>query len=530
MGEKRHSKNARRMRLASALLGAGLVAACSNLGGGDRVAASSCAALPAAFAGSTPEVRITSAVDIAGTANAPAYCEVRGSVRGNIRFAVFLPKEWNGRFQMVGNGGKAGTISLAAMGDAVRQGYATSSTDTGHDASIPAQAGARFGYDPEFGRDMQTDFGSRAVHLTARISKDIVQAYYPAKLQFSYWNGCSTGGRQGLIQAQRYPEDFDGYVIGAPVYNYTRQQMSAPALLQPLYPNGATGGSLLSQAKVDLVGRIVYDGNGTNFAGCDALDGVRDGQIRNPQMCRFDPAVHVPACGPQGGADCLTRQELAAVNAVYAGRPEFGVWPLPVGSEQVSGGWRDWLIAEAGKRPALHNVMSDAFEYLMFEPDRPGFDYLKQFDWRTDPFRMEAAKQTYNATNPDLRAVAQSGKKIILYHGWTDTGVNPMGTLEYRANVEALFGGRESVDRFMKLYMVPGLGHCSGGPGHGVVDWMAPLRDWVEKGAAPVEILGKKAADSSGSTRPHCPYPLEAIHDGRGDVNRAQSYACRLPG
>jgi feruloyl esterase len=516
-------------------LGSIVLAACG--GGGDGGPAEepappvqqqiACAELPQQFKSAESNVVIASATPVAAAGSDPAYCDVRGTIRGNIKFAVYMPTSWNGRFQMVGNGGKAGNISFPAMLSAVREGYAASSTDTGHDNATPGQGGARFGYDVEFGDGMEIDFGYRAVHLTAVVSKEVIRAHYPDDIAFSYWNGCSTGGRQGLMEAQRFPDDFDGYAVGAPVYNYVRQQLSAPALLGNLYKNGITGGSELPPAKRDLIGNIVYNGNGGNYPGCDAIDGVVDGQIRNPLKCNFNPAVHVPLCSGGDAPDCLTFSELQAVQGVYAGKPEVGVLPLPVGSESTAGGWGSWLITNSGSAPTLHGVMVDAFQYLLFEPDRPNFDYLTQFNWGSDPYMMEKAKQNYNATNPDLRTFAANGKKIIMYHGWTDPGVNPMGTLEYKASVEQTFGSQNAVDAFMKLYMVPGLGHCNGGPGHTQIDWMTPLARWVEEGSAPVAIVGIKPGTSS--TRPHCPHPTEAVYDGTGDPDLAASYACRLP-
>lgn len=489
-----------------------------------------CADLPGSLRTELQDLQLTSATEVAATATVPAYCDVRGTIKGNVKFAVYLPKEWNGRFQMVGNGGKAGSISFSAMVSAVQNGYAASSTDTGHDNSVAGQSGARFGYDAEFGDEMEIDFGYRAVNLTAKVSKEIINAHYPKNIEYSYWNGCSTGGRQGLMEAQRYPEDFDGYVIGAPVYNYTRQQISAPATLAHLYKNGIRGGSVISPAKRDMVGNIIYNGNGTNYAGCDALDGVVDGQIRNPLACNFNPEFHVPACGATDGPNCLTATELAAFKGIYAGRPAYGVHPLPVGSEATNGGWNSWLIPNSATgTPTLHTVMADAFQYLLFQPDRPTFDYLSQFDWNSDPYQMEKAKQLYNATNPDLRSFAASGKKIVMYHGWADTGVNPLGTVEYKNNVNALFGSEAEVNSFMKLYMIPGMGHCSGGPGHNNVDWMSYVTKWVEEGQAPTSVIGSKTVSGTTSTRPHCPYPSEAVYDGAGDVNVAASYTCRIP-
>src|SRR5688572_12966924 len=245
-----------------------------------------CAQLVAGY--DAQDVAIISATEVpevtTGGNAAPAHCDVRGTISGNIKFALFLPVDWNGRFQMVGNGGKAGSISLGDMRVALRLGYAASSTDTGHDNAIQAEGGARFGNDALFGKEREIDFGWRAVHLTAVTSKDIVKAHYARKASYSYWNGCSTGGRQGLMEAQRFPQDFDGYIVGAPVYNYTGQQMNAPAMLRPLYthipPLSPADGPVISAAKRNMIGSAVY-------ARCDAQDGVLDGQIRNPLRCDF---------------------------------------------------------------------------------------------------------------------------------------------------------------------------------------------------------------------------------------------------
>ena len=482
-----------------------------------------CTDLKTGYQAAEGNVAITSSTAVAATADVPAHCSVTGTIRGNIKFAMYMPSQWNGKFQMVGNGGKAGTISLPAMAEALKQGYATSSTDTGHDAASPTEGGARFGNDALFGKEREIDFGYRAVHVTALTSKDIIKAHYPDNLQFSYWNGCSTGGRQGLMELQNFPDDFDGYVVGAPVYNYVGQQLAAPAALQPLYKNGITGGSIISPAKRDMIGNIVYNGNGTNFAGCDAKDGLVDGQIRNPLTCDFNPAVHVPACDGTNAAACLTATELNALQEVYAGKPPFTL-RLPFGSENTPGGWMSWIIPNSGL-PQLHPVMVDAFQWLMFDPDRPNFNYLTDFNWATDPFQMEGAKLLYNATNPDLRAQMKAGKKIIMYHGWGDPGANPLRSIEYRNNVVNTIKDPEAVDKFYKLFMIPGLAHCSGGQGHTTVDFMGPITKWVEQGQAPQQLIGSK----TGSTRPHCAYPQEAVYNGTGDQNVAANYTCKLP-
>ena len=507
-----------------------------------------CAELAARF--HAHDVAITSATEVpevlTGPTAAPAHCDVRGAISDNIKFALFLPVQWNGRFQMVGNGGKAGSISIGDMRAALRLGYASSSTDTGHDASLPDEGGARFGNDALFGKEREIDFGWRAIHLTAKTSKDLVRAHYGSRPEYSYWNGCSTGGRQGLMEAQRFPDDFDGYIIGAPVYDYTGQQMTAPAYLRALYtripPTSPADGPVLSRAKRDLIGAAVYNR-------CDAQDGLLDGQIRNPLKCDFDPALHVPACGATPGADCLTSAELAAVQEIYAGKEPF-VPGVPVGSENINGGWATWILPNnpAGT-PQLHTVIADAFEWLMFTPDRPGFNYLSSWDWSVEPFQMQEAKRIYNATDPDLREVLRRKSKIIMYHGFGDPGANPVRSIRYREAVVDFMGkghdddddddgdrhkhgkrgnkGERVTDSFLKLYLVPGMAHCGGGVGHSGVDWLTPLVDWVERRIEPHAIVGSRTVSGALSTRPHCPYPEEAVYDGAGNPNDAASFSCQ---
>jgi feruloyl esterase len=545
-GEHRHNGAKRRaapherrttMKLPRSLAGALLFA----LPAAAAAAPIACIDLPALY--HAPDVVITSATLVpevtSGGAAAPEHCDVRGTIRGNIKFAVFLPTAWNQRFQMVGNGGKAGSISIGDMRTQLRLGYASASTDTGHDNAIQAEGGARFGNDALFGKEREIDFGWRAVHVTAVTAKDIVAQHYGEAAAYSYWNGCSTGGRQGLMEAQRFPQDFDGYIVGAPVYDYTGQQMTAPAMLRPNYsrlpPQSPADGPVISAAKRNMIGEAIYQR-------CDGLDGLLDGQIRNPLKCDFDPALHIPPCGATPGPNCLTAAELAALQELYAGKEPF-VPGVPYGSENIPGGWSTWVLPNsASGTPLLHNIIADAFEWLMFNPDRPGYDYLADWDWNVEPFLMEEAKEIYNATDPDLLDVMRAGKKIVMYHGWHDPGANPVRTIRYRdavvKHVEDAHGkahgrkrvlgetflGEKLTDRFLKLYLVPGMAHCGGGVGHSSVDWLSPLVNWVENGVEPQAIVGSRGA----STRPHCPYPQEAVYDEVGDPDDAASFSCRL--
>lgn len=500
------------------------VTACGMLGLMSAAAAAQpgpdqCRALAADFAAADIELASVEYL----TDDVAAHCDVRGTIRGNVGFAVMLPTEWNERFVMVGNGGKAGVLELEDAQARVAQGYAAATTNTGHDNTVEAQSGARFGTDPE----MEEDFGYRAVHDTADAAKALVAAYYGAPQDYSYWVGCSTGGRQGLMEAQRYPEDFDGYVIGAPVYNYTRQQMTAPALLRPLYGDGNpyTDAPVVSPAKAQLLGRIVYQT-------CDAIDGAEDGIITNPPACEFSPA-DLPMC-EAGGEDCFSPEEVSAIEAIYDGVSVAGqtvVPGIPVGSEAMQGGWTSWLIAspDAPKPPLplLHTIMADSFNYLMFEEDNPDYNYMRQFDFETDPGRMDAAAQRYNATDPDIADVAERGARIILYHGWGDPGANPLNTISYYEAVRETLAddtGAPDPDSFLRLYMMPGMGHCRGGVGHDQADWLDALSGWVEEGEAPEAVVATRVSD--GATRPLCPYPQQSRYSGSGDLNAAESFTC----
>lgn len=489
------------------------------------IAPEACNSLASAF--DYPDVELSETRAIAAVDGKPARCEARGAISGNIRFVAWLPNDWNGRYLMVGNGGKAGIFSLDAMEGPLSQGFATITTDTGHDNEIEAQGGARFGSDLK----MEIDFAYRAVNLTAGIGKRLVAAAYDRKPDYSYWVGCSTGGRQGLIQAQRYPTDFDGYVIGAPVAPYTRTQMAAPAYLGQLYkgdPRKEVG--LITTEEARAVGNAV-------MAKCDAIDGLEDGLLDDPRMCTFDPAKDLPKAQGESPRDgtAFSEEQIAALQAIYEGVSGPDGTPivngLPVGSENVPTGWDRFLTRPKDEPgfPALHLIVADAFNWLMFKEDRPDFNYLTDFDFAVHPAEMEYKGQIYNAFDPDLDDMRKLGGRILLYHGWADTGSNPMNTLEYYQSVLARLkeqGAADPVaaaDEFLRLYMMPGVAHCTGGTGFDRADWLTPLTTWVEAGEKPRAILATREA---GGSRPHCPYPQTAKYQGSGDVLDAASFKC----
>jgi feruloyl esterase len=469
-----------------------------------------------------PDVALSAAEIKTGTDGAGEYCDIRGKIGGNVGFAIYLPTDWNGRFVMVGNGGKAGSISLDDMQLRVGEGFATASTDTGHDNAIPEQSGALFGKNV----DMELDFAYRAVHDTADLTKRIIAAYYGRKADYSYWVGCSQGGRQGMMESQRFPTDFDGYVVGAPVYSYTAHQMTAPAAIRAMYGGDpATTAALFTPEEFKVIGDAVY-------AKCDALDGLNDGLLADPRQCKFDPAADLPQC--QGGgaeAGCFSAEKIAALQALYGGTTNAagdllvkGVLP---GSERMNGGWNTYYT---GNKPQKHTVMDGSFEWMMFEEDRPDFDYVTDFDFEKDPPLLAYWAQAYDAVDPDLRDIDAMGQKMIMYHGFSDPSANPLMTIDYYQSVIDFYakqGAQDAtaeVNDFLRLYMIPGMGHCRGGvPGYNEVDFLSALMGWVEKGEAPGALTGTRPTD--GATRIHCPFPEQA-YNGSGDPNNAASFSC----
>lgn len=492
------------------------------------IEAQDCAAFAARYA--MPDVEIAS-VEPVSDATGFAWCDLRGTIGGNIGFAVHLPADWNGRFLMVGNGGKAGELELEAMAPHRAKGFATATTDAGHSDENPEQASARFG---RGSMEMELDFAYRAPHETAVVAKDIVEAFYARPPSFSYWAGCSTGGRQGMMEAQRYPTDFDGYAIGAPVYPYTWAQISAPAFAGRLFgEDPAAEAPLISAEQILELGKHVV-------AKCDALDGLEDGLIDDPRACAFDPAVDLPRCetaeAPADGA-CATDAQVEALELIYAGaktsQGEEVVPGLLPGAEAIKGGWDLFVTKPAdSKRPPLaHVIVHDSFNWLMFPEDRPDFNYVTDFDFDVHPQEMAAFKgKIYNADDPDLDAMTKLGGKILMHHGWADVGINPLFSIRYLESVEARLAAQGAEDpqaaaaEILRLYMIPGMVHCRGGVGFDRVDWIAPLMAWVEDGVAPEAIEGANAA---GDARPHCPYPSRAVWDGTGDPASAASFACR---
>ncbi|MBZ5575637.1 MAG: tannase/feruloyl esterase family alpha/beta hydrolase [Acidobacteriia bacterium] len=457
------------------------------------------------------DVKIDSAAIVPATDKLREYCEVRGVIWPENHFAVKLPTFWNARFEMVGNGGWAGVLSLAAMDTAVRDGYAAASTDTGHDAQ--KEPGAIFAYpgpnNPNAARKI-IDHGYLAVHETALLAKKLIRAYYDSDPRYSYWVGCSTGGRQGLMEAQRYPEDFDGYVVGAPVLYLSGLQMKAVWNYRAAGP----GPGEISPQKSELLTQAVYQK-------CDGLDGLVDGLIENPAACDFDPVRDLAVCaGSSDGASCFTAPQIAALKKVYDG-------PRDSKGKQLFPG----IPAGAGDGAPGNFRLADTFmKFMAFDPaPGPTWDY-HSFNFDTDIARLASISLRIDATIPDLTAVKMRGGKIIHYHGYSDPGVTAKMSINYYEAAEKTMGQAETRD-FYRLFLVPGMFHCGGGPGCGNVDWLTAAVNWVEKGIAPTMLEGAHVeAGKTTRTRPICAYPAVARYRGTGSIDMAENFSCTTSG
>ena len=468
------------------------------------------------------------ATAVAASGAVPAYCRVTGLLAPEIAFEVSLPAKWNGRFYMIGNGGHAGESlddngRVAQRNEALRNGFAFGQTNTGHD-SRKEPGGSFVTSNPQ----KAIDYAFRAVHVTATTAKDITRDYYGAPVTRSYWNSCSNGGRQGLIEAQRFPDDFDGIVANAPWADQTGFTIGA------LWNQRALNEAPLSPAKLTLVAGKVMDK-------CDVIDGLKDGLIDDPRKCRFDPARDVPACSAGAdGADCLTAAQAATVAKIYGG-PMSNGRPLPVGgffpgSEAVStqfggGSGSGWLNVIVNTKPegraADFNLADNTVRYLAHVPARPDYD-TKTFDFDRDLGMLDAWGRLADAKDADLSGFRNRGGKLLMTYGWADAVLQPMMGVNYYQNATAVNG--PSTPDFFRLFMIPGMAHCSGGIGPDRHDPVTAIINWVEKGQAPDTIIASKVVDGTVTrTRPLCAYPQVARYKGTGSIDEAANFSCVKP-
>lgn len=466
---------------------------------------------------------IVSAAPLEASGETAARCRVFGVLPPEIAFEIVLPDSWNGRILMSGNGGYAGTPPTAPQrvrrSDSVAsRGFVAVYTNTGHD-----RAAEPLGTFALNNRQKEIDYSFRAVRLTIQTAKELAALYYGKPPSYTYWEGCSTGGRQGLMAAQRFPRDFDGIVVGAPVLNFTDTQIWGA------WNARALDEAPISLEKIEAVAEAVYER-------CDSVDGLEDGLLDDPRACDFDPARDLPRCEGSATGDCFSDAEVGALEKIYSGVPSRGevLFPgLPFGSEAAppSGrsrrsGWNGWIISEEG--PSRQEVFAETFlRYMAFEPDEPDFDW-REFDFDSDPHRMEFIRSILDATDPDLTRFRDSGGKMLMYFGWADTALNPLMGVDYYEEAQRVTGP-ETRD-FFRLFMVPGMFHCGGGLGVSSADYLGALMDWVESGATPDRIVaGRVVGGGTEMTRPLCPYPEVARYDGFGNPGSEESFACAAP-
>ncbi len=499
------------------------------------------------------EMSILTARVIPAEGRLPEHCRVHGMYSPAVNFEVNLPTDWNGKFYMVGNGGYLGEIFDQSYG--LKRGYATASTDTGHRGPSPTFALNN--------REAEIDFAFRAIHLTTQAGKGLAETYYGKAPRFSYYRGCSTGGRQGLMEAQRFPDDFDGMSVGAPIYDYTlKQTWNATWSARALFGNNRAG--YVPYEKLEALGRAVY-------AKCDAIDGLEDGLIDDPRNCPFEPARDLKTCA-QGGdsTDCFTAAQAEAIAKVYdgpgggryPGHVKGGEWMAPEGPG-LSGGWDVYLVGKlkptAAERqagavrrdpyggddflPVQYRNGTTFWKYLALEKDRPDFDAIADLDFDNLPDTSFMAS-IMNATDTDLSAFSGHGGKIVMWHGWADVGLNPLRTIEYYEGVRETMGAG-ATDDFLRLFMVPGMYHCAGGPGTDSFDDLSALENWVEKGIKPASMTAYHYQGASYEdafqghaldggfdavrSRPLCPYPQVAKYKGEGSVDEAGNFVCAAP-
>ncbi|MBC2670743.1 tannase/feruloyl esterase family alpha/beta hydrolase [Novosphingobium piscinae] len=507
------------------------VQACADLASVDLSAAAGAA------------TRIEAAREVAG---ARPYCEVTGTVARAIRFAVRLPLQgWTQRYLQTGCGGLCGTLRInvdKAEGCApVTDGsVALASTDMGHQ-----------GMDPAWGEnaDQRADFAWRGVHVTSLVAKALIRAFYGVPPRYAYFSGCSDGGREALIAAQRFPDDFDGIAAGAPALNFTVQNSFHHAWLARAN-TGPDGKALLTAVDMPPLHAAV-------LRACDARDGLVDGQITDPRACRFDPA-QVRCRGAYRPGQCLTARQVAAARLMYQGaRSPAGerleVGPLQPGSEL------EWVGVFVPREPGGAIRSADmalgTINHLLYTPN-PSYSIASYPFTAAEFVRQEPARRLYSADDPDLGRFAARGGKLILWHGWADPHISPLNTIDYFAQVGATLG-TAARDRFTRLFLFPGMGHCSGGDGPSQFPLLAALMAWVEGGAAPQVMIARRAgstamgrpaefapppggmgavaAPQSGAaepaprSRPVYPYPAIAVYRGAGSLDEAASFVSRTP-
>jgi feruloyl esterase len=476
-------------------------------------------------------VRITSITQ----EDAPvSHCKVAGVIGAETHFELLLPDAWNGKFVMGGGGGFVGSVlNTSLLFGSLQAGYATVGTDAGH-RGHPLDASWALN-----NLERLVSFGHQAVHRTAVTAKALITDHYDAEISRSYFTGCSRGGGQGFMEAQRYPEDFDGIVAGSPAYDWTGMAALASQINAAMYPDPSN----LQEAVVGLAEQRLIESSYLEM--CDAQDGIEDGILNDPRQCRFD--VGTLLCEGEKTDRCLSAEQLAAVRVVYGGATDSQgrfLYPgFPFGGETSPGGWSRWLTGgltylsnaqefQAGVDPGPFEapVVPNAYfgfgngimKYFVYND--PDWSYVG-YDW--DDFEKDAERvaQTLNATSPDLSAFRERGGKLLIYNGWSDNAQHSNAFIDYYEEVLAV---DETAADDVRMFLMPGVEHCLGGPGPSWVNFLTEIDRWVESGEAPDQIVAywlDETMQPAGS-RPVCAYPAVAQYDGEGDPRDAASFRC----
>ncbi len=508
------------MRFASALLSLAISAA-PAYAQSRSVAAADCARLATSLSLKNTKVISSQAIEAGkftppaggaaaakAAASLPAFCRVSLAITptadSDIKSEVWLPiSGWNGKFLQVGNGAWGGSIQYGPLGEGLRRGYAVASTDTGHTGS---DASFAVGHPEKL-----IDFGYRSVHETALHAKATVAALYGTQPRLSYFDGCSGGGRMSFMEAQRFPTDFDAIIAGAPGYNRTDVAFQTLGMMQATH---ATKESFIPPAKYPAIHKAALDA-------CDAKDGLKDNLISDPQSCSFDPVAI--ACEGADTSSCLTKAQVEAARKIYADvyDPKSGkvVAPgLEPGSEPQWG-------AVAANEP--HPMYNDLLRFIVHGDAK--WEYT-QLDISKDLERARNVdKGILTADSADLTSFVSRGGKLLMYHGWGDMNIPPMGSVNYYNRVVATMG-KEKTASAVKLFMVPGMGHCGGGDGPNEFDMLTALDQWRDQGKTPAQITASQSAEGSViRTRPLCPFPQIAKYKGTGSIDKAENFTCSAP-
>jgi feruloyl esterase len=466
----------------------------------------------------------------------PSHCVVEGEVNKHVgpdgkeygdKFQLRLPDAWNGRFLFQGGGGLDGVLSPAVglthrgFKTALARGYAVVSTDGGHQAKNPMDAS--FGGDP----DARADYQFRSTDLVAQVAKKIITEYYGSAPQQSYMAGCSNGGREAMLAAQRYPTLFDGIVAGDPAFNLTRAAIAEAwfsVKMAEIAPKDASGVPQLAKAFSDADLKLVTQ---AVLQACDELDGLKDGMIDNPGQCHFQPSVL--KCKSAKDDTCLSADQLRALEATFAGptdskgNPLYSDWPYDAGLADP--GWRAWILGN-GMMPSLNVLIYPLFvNSVALPPGEAPISGPFAFDFDKDPQRIAKSESLINTDSTDLRAFRARGGRLILYTGMSDPVFSANDLIRYYGRLADNNGGIASTQQFVRLFRIPGMNHCMGGPALDTFDDLTAIEDWVEKGVAPDRLVATGAA-FPGRSRPLCPYPQISRYKGQGSTDEAANFAC----